>query len=253
MTYLADYIRSYGADPEFFVKDTRLGKHISPHEITTGTKAEPEPIIWEGKEWGVQVDGLALEINTPVFGHISELFYKTKEFIKGPLSQLVRQRTGNRNLTLSKSIVNTFGADVWDSVPDCNKELGCSPDFDADTGRVNESPIPEHPRFRTTSGHISFGWDYDGQVPFEEARAVINNLVDVGAHYRLLSRDKSVWNQERVRRRLYGKYFAFRPRPYGAEWRAPSNAWCFAPAVCLKSLNFDKIPFLPDVLARREQ
>jgi hypothetical protein len=33
------------------------------------------------------------------------------------------------------------------------------------------------------------------------------------------------WDRDRIRRSMYGKAGAYRPKPYGIEYRTPSNKW----------------------------
>jgi hypothetical protein len=39
------------------------------------------------------------------------------------------------------------------------------------------------------------------------------------------------WDKDKERRKLYGKPGAFRPKPYGCEYRVLSNAWVDKPEV----------------------
>jgi len=225
---------TWGTDPEFFVED-KNGKVISPHHLTTGTKKNPEAIPNSG--WSCQIDGMALEFNSPVFYSFSTLAYEVRKFLSSrALLDFLSERNGGEQVCLSDKICHTFDEDVWDSAPDSSKELGCNPDFDAYTGEMNPKPVPANERFRTVSGHLAIGWiegfswhDDITQEHFDVCRHLVRNFVSLGYLDKLT--DISKLEQEDVRRSLYGQPGAFRPKPFGVEWRAPSNYWCRAQGV----------------------
>jgi hypothetical protein len=41
----------------------------------------------------------------------------------------------------------------------------------------------------------------------------------------LLKPIEHLWDNDTMRRKMYGRYGAFRPKSYGVEYRALSNAW----------------------------
>lgn len=242
MSYLCKHIKTYGADPEFFVWDADKCENVSPHDITKGTKIEPEPL---GEGWSIQIDGLALEVNTPLFPSLASLFKGVNSFLP-KLETLMQQRTG-RDLYLSRDITHTFSKEVWDTVPEENKVLGCSPDFSAwGLGKVNPVPTPPEERFRTTAGHIAFGYRDNLGPNLLESSALILNLLECRAMGAFLNREDI--HGEQLRRELYGKPDAFRPKSFGTEWRAPSNYWCFEPHKVIRRLNWSDKKFFDDVL-----
>jgi hypothetical protein len=114
-----------------------------------------------------------------------------------------------------------FGKEMIDAQPLEARELGCDPDYNAWTGKVNPVPDVETP-FRTGAGHIHIGWT-QGQNPKNEAhlqvcRHLIRNLDYVTMPTTLVDTDVT-------RRKLYGAAGAFRPKSYGVEYRTPSNFW----------------------------
>jgi hypothetical protein len=220
---------TWGTDPEFFVEDED-GKVISPHHLTCGTKKEPEKIPYFGG-WSCQIDGMALEFNSPVYASFIQLQQGCSTFLaSNMLHEFLRERNGGKPVFLSKKICHTFDEDVWGSAPDSSKELGCNPDFDAYTGEQNTKPAPTNERFRTVSGHIAIGWmepedDYEiTRTHFEVCRHLVRDFVDLGC-LGVLSDPVNI-KEENTRRSLYGQPGAFRPKPFGVEWRAPSNYWC---------------------------
>jgi len=225
---------SWGTDPEFFVED-KNGKVISPHHLTSGTKKEPERIPYTNG-WSCQIDGMALEFNSPVYHSFNVLVGEVRSFLRSAtLAEFLAKRNGGEQVNLSSKICHTFDEDVWASAPDSSKELGCNPDFDAYTGEMNPKPAPANERFRTVSGHIAIGWINDnpsGDITrehFEVCRHLVRDFVSLGYLDKLT--DVSKLEQENTRRSLYGQPGAFRPKPFGVEWRAPSNYWCRSPDI----------------------
>ena len=123
--------------------------------------------------------------------------------------------------------VAEFGLDYIQAQPDEAKELGCSPDFNAYTGLANPRPDANTP-FRTASGHVHIGWttesvDIEDEGHLAACRALTKSL-DVW-----LGLPSLVWDTDDRRRSLYGAAGAFRPKPYGMEYRVLSNKWITNP------------------------
>jgi hypothetical protein len=76
---------------------------------------------------------------------------------------------------------------------------------------------------RTASGHIHIGWtkdeDPNDPVHFADCCALVKQLdYFLGLH-------SILWDRDNRRRSMYGKAGAFRPKPYGVEYRVMSNVW----------------------------
>ncbi len=230
---------TFGADPEFFLFDESLGECVPALGVTTGTKREPEP-LWDG--FSIQLDGVALEINTPVYKSRSplvalrNLVAETSDFVTSPkFRKFINDRLGvqgwHNRYRVSDELITTFSEDMWADVPDKNKELGCDPDYNAYTGEINPTPDPDYfGTTRTAAGHIAIGFVEEGtnllehgNTGFKCAQAVAFLLGDMYPRTCLGTRI----GDEARRRRFYGGYHAFRPKPFGVEWRAPSNSWLF--------------------------
>lgn len=203
---------SFGADPELFVKEKKTDKFVPAWGLVGGTKECPE-IVEKG---AVQVDGMALEFNiNPA--------KEEQEFVDNVFS--VKHQLGNMigdHLKFSDQSTAVFDEDVWNSTPDEAKILGCDPDFNADTLSQNTIVDPP-PRFRTAGGHIHIGWGqgFDVTNPdFMKLGSMVVKQLDASVGYYLFVNDPDKKRQE-----LYGAPGAFRLKPYGVEYRSPSNWW----------------------------
>lgn len=206
-----------GCDPEIFLTNKR-GKLVSAHETgIKGTKQAPFKMKSGG---AVQIDGTALEFNT---APVSLTDFDRFE------SQVMRALRDMRELTPGFSFrvkpTAVFDEKYWETIPDENKELGCNPDWNAYTMEPNPAPDGDRGTMRTGAGHIHLGWDDTCSIPVDhpehlEVCAGITKMLDlyVGVGTLLFDDDKD-------RRSLYGRAGAFRPKPYGVEYRVPSNAW----------------------------
>ena len=169
----------------------------------------------------VQVDGMALEFNIEP-AHNKLQFVDNVNVVFNTLQKMV---PGYR-LLMEPAV--TFDREVFDAAPPESKVLGCDPDFNGWTGEANAAPNGET-TLRTASGHIHIGWT--GDVPPFSAD-----------HYRLCMRaarqldfylgaPSVLWDPKVERRALYGRAGAFRPKPYGVEYRVLSNAWLRSPVL----------------------
>lgn len=202
---------TFGCDPEVFLK--KNGKPASAYGLIPGNKSNPHKT--EGG--AIQVDGMAAEFNIdPVPSNSFELFNaRIIQQIKE-----IRARVPGFNLNVSP--VQDFGEEFLEAQPDEAKELGCDPDFCAYTLQPNPRPDGDRP-FRTGAGHVHVGWGADIPIDNEEHIEICANFVKVlDATVGLFM---TMIDKEPRRRELYGKAGAFRPKPYGVEYRTPSNVW----------------------------
>lgn len=201
-----------GCDPELFLKDPRTNSYVSAHDVIPGSKIEPFKVT----SGAIQVDGAAAEFNTDPAS-------SAKQFVTN-ISQVMTElkaRTGDFELVLDPTV--TFEPSYFNSLPDVVKELGCNPDFNAYTKNVNPAPDGASITMRTASGHVHVGW-CDNVNPmdpmhFDDCVEVIKQL-DF-----FLGLPSLAWDPDGKRRGLYGKAGAFRPKPYGVEYRTMSNVW----------------------------
>jgi hypothetical protein len=208
-----------GADPEFYVvhRDTR--KPVSAHDLVPGTKAEPSPLPNGG---AVQVDGVAVEFNIPPAS-------TAKEFSDGIKSALndIRKIIPDKYEFQFLPVVD-FDKVYFDSLPDPVKVLGCDPDLNAYTGVFNRSPSDEiqNSPTRAFGGHIHIGWgsDMKGDVHKSDCIAIIKQIEGtIGTPSYATNPTDRVLNSRRTS--MYGNNGSMRVKPYGVEWRAPSNLW----------------------------
>jgi hypothetical protein len=208
-----------GADPELFVM--REDKFVSGHDMLPGNKYDPFRV----KDGAVQVDGTALEFNIDPCSTANE-FVKRIDGVVTIMKRMVHHVSPSYRVVAAPTALYTD--DYWKTVPESAKILGCEPDYDAWTGEVNPKPN-DAVSFRTGSGHIHIGWTEDEDPHdvnhFSDCIRVVKQMDCI------LYPVSFLWDNDRKRRELYGKPGAFRPKPYGAEYRVLSNAWVSDPDV----------------------
>jgi len=199
-----------GADPEFFLK--KDGKFVSAHGIIEGTKKNPQEV----KGGAVQVDGMALEFNIDPASNSAE-FVSNVATVLGELRKMVPAE-----YEFAFVPVADFDPAYIADQPEEARILGCEPDFNAYTGKANPQPDAAK-SFRTASGHIHLGWteneDINNPEHIDACQMMVKQLdSSVGLSSIVIDWDKR-------RRELYGKAGAYRPKPYGVEYRTMSNFW----------------------------
>lgn len=203
-----------GCDPEVFVMKKRAKKYYhSAHGLNEGTKEKPVRV----EKGAVQVDGMALEFNIDPARTEDEWFTN--------ISTVMKQMEASipKGLVIKAVPVAHFTRKHLKEQPEEAKELGCSPDFNAwRNGAVNPRPNADVD-FRTGAGHVHFGWGKDLDVNDErhiEACCILSKTLDC-----TLGVGCALFDDGVKRRELYGAPGAFRPKPYGCEYRVASNAW----------------------------
>jgi hypothetical protein len=223
---------SIGCDPELFLRDKKTGLFISAHDKLPGTKDKPHEV----NSGAVQVDGVAAEFNI-------QPSYSQQEFtnyIKNVTTQL-QNMVGDYELVCRPAV--TFEENYFKSLPESTRELGCNPDYNAWTGQVNEKPKGDLTTMRTGAGHVHVGFksrlvNPDDPIHFEDCAIIARQMDYYLGMYSLM------WDKDSDRRKLYGCAGAFRPKPYGLEYRTLSNKWLATPELqqwvwnaAFKSLN----------------
>jgi len=201
-----------GADPEFFVRDPTTSTIVSAYGLIEGTKQAPLPV----NKGAAQVDGMALEFNIHPADNPFD-FNNNIQTVIGEMHRLVP----NHEFVFES--VADFSAEYMKDQTEEAKKLGCEPDFDAYTLKPMERPTGDEVNFRTASGHIHLGWteneDPTNPEHIEACSMMVKQLDQI------LGVASVVWDPNPRRRELYGKAGAFRPKPYGVEYRVMSNAW----------------------------
>ena len=202
-----------GCDPELFLKDRATGFPVSAFGLIPGTKKEPHGV----PDGMVQVDGMAAEFGCTAAA-TADVFDQSIVSVLASLRDMVPPEL---DFAIQPSII--MPDDVLAVMPDEAKELGCDPDFNAYT--MDENPRPERPQpgLCTASGHIHIGLgnfpDYRGPQHFAQMAELVR-MAD-----RFVGTMSVLMDADPTRRVLYGKAGAFRVKPYGCEYRVPSNAW----------------------------
>lgn len=210
---MGDYL--IGCDPEVFVRNPNSQQFLCAHNMVQGTKAEPFKV----KSGAVQVDGMALEFNIDpahtrdeFVNNVTDVYHELARMVPG--YELVAQPSAH------------FEPEVFAAAPAESKVLGCDPDFNAWTGIRNDPPQGDRP-FRTAAGHVHIGWT-QGVDPLDEVHFADCIAVTKQLDY-ALGLNSLLYDKDNERRLLYGKAGAFRPKPYGVEYRVLSNAWLQSP------------------------
>lgn len=207
-----------GADPELFMMNPNTGAFISADDTNggpriPGTKFEPHKVPYGA----VQIDGTALEFNIDPATSVDEFVRNLTEVRK-----IITSMVPGYNVVAEP--VARFDPEYWKfEVPSSAQELGCMPDFNGWTMDVNPRPDPNGEPIRTAAGHLHIGWTENADVEDKEHFILCCRLARQLDYY--LGMHSLLWDTDGTRRGLYGKAGAFRPKPYGMEYRVLSNRW----------------------------
>lgn len=210
-----------GADPEFFIRDSRTGQVVPAIGTVGGSKDKPRPLdIGDG--YFVQEDNVMVEFNVPAARSIDDFAFSIMEGREAALS-LVRTRFEYAEMDYRCS--RLFPFDLLNNPK--AMEFGCSPDLDAyRQGAPAEVVKPimlddDMGQWRFAGGHIHIG--YESEAP----AFVAASFADVYLGLPSLSADR-----QGQRRPFYGTAGRYREKSYGIEYRTLSNFWVFDRQQC---------------------
>jgi hypothetical protein len=210
-----------GADPELMLRSP-AGTLTSAIPLIAGTKLEPLPV----KKGAIQRDNVMAEFNVAP-ANSSEEFVENMRTVLGELAQVVAP---------NHLLVNAYAQYSEEELdhPEARK-FGCEPDFCAwpnREGRLFRNVVPGHlafEPFRSCGGHIHVGHKPATREMLENPHGKLEvvKMMDVflGIPSVLLDRAPA----SKLRRGLYGKAGAHRPKPYGVEYRTLGNFWVSSP------------------------
>jgi hypothetical protein len=208
-----------GTDAEVFL----VNGHNHPVPacgLVGGTKEEPKPVPALGEGFAVQEDNVMLEFNLPASS-------AAKEFISNLDKMLahIRGEMGNKGLLPVIQSSMRFKQEQLQS--DQARTFGCEPDYCVWTRTPNaiDKTDPKLQELRTAAAHVHISYTYeDGNPDLFDMEQLVKALdLFLGAPSVLRYPGSS------QRRAFYGKAGAFRPKPYGVEYRTLGNEWIATP------------------------
>jgi hypothetical protein len=208
-----------GADPEVFLYKPGSVDITAACGLIGGTKQQGIPIGPPHLGISVHEDGAALEFNFAPIEHVP--FSKKFENVFAEVLETVNEYIKTKGFVFSEKTFHDFSSAVL-AKHKKQLEFGCDPDFDAYT---YGAPLPrlnaaEWGGRRCVGGHLHFGWD-KSLCPIPDYAMV--QYVEALALLPTLRSNRKFVGPERAR--MYGRPGAFRPKPYGVEYRTPSNYW----------------------------
>jgi len=194
-----------GSDPEVFLVNQQ-GKHIAINGYINAGKDDPLQIPDMPAGFTLQEDNVALEYGIPPAATSQEFIAHIQQVMDASRKWLPD------GVTFSNISCTIFEDDQL--MHPMSKVFGCEPDYNAYTKKANPKPRPEHRGMRSAGGHI--------HVETKEHKLLVVKAMDVFLGVPSVLMDDGV-----ERKKLYGKAGAFRPKPYGVEYRTLSNFWVF--------------------------
>ena len=201
-----------GADPEMFVHLGGFG-FVSPHDFFPGSKKEPYAV----QAGALQVDGLAAEINVlpattreDFVNNFNTVYAAAQSFLKPKMS-------------FARIPAVQFRDSYYKELPESLKEVGCDPDYCAwEGGKRNPTPVLQE-NLRVAGGHLHLGFGEDfnsNDLLYQTFCCDLAKQLDC-----LIGTWDTAFETDGRRKRSYGTAGALRYKPYGFEYRTPSNRW----------------------------
>lgn len=201
-----------GCDPEIFLVDAKEAL-VASCGLIGGTKEYPRPLVNIGEGYAIQEDNVAVEFNIPPAESKQQWLDAMEKAMAGILSEVQVQ-----GLHFSKESAASFPKSQL--LHPAAREFGCDPDYNAwANGNMNPKPKAEDETLRSCGGHLHIGI---GKCPSKSKAIELVKLMDKHGSVPAVLMDRG-W----LRKKLYGKPGAFRPKPYGLEYRSLSNFWIF--------------------------
>lgn len=203
---MGKHLLTIGADPEIFLINDR-GDYVSAIGLIGGSKRHPRQLERPG--FALQEDNVAVEFNIPPASDL-------QSFVESIQWSIKRIETDISDKKLQVSIIPAVYFPESELKHPKAIDAGCDPDYNAWTKFMNPKPQIRKSTLRTGAGHVHIGIDPKPQFTRE---AFIKSL---DLHLGICS---VLFDNDSLRKNLYGKAGAFRPTSYGVEYRVLSNFW----------------------------
>lgn len=203
-----------GTDIEGFLSEKKTGLFTSAIPVIPGTKESPVKLPSGGL---LSYDNVACEFATPVATNEQEFVDMVKTTLKETVAMIPR------NLRLNLTASALFPEKELEHP--VAKIFGCDKDYNVWLKRANPKPkCPDLPTLRTAGLHVHVGAECikKGHASLD-AQIAFTRMLDINLGISSVLLDNSKMSVQR--RLLYGKSGAFRPKPYGIEYRTLSNFW----------------------------
>ncbi len=205
-----------GADPELMLVSP-AGELTSAIPLISGTKKEPLAVAGGA----VQRDNVMAEFNVTPSNTLEE-FTGNMRLVLGELAKMVAP---NRLTVRASGHYPTTELDHDEA-----RVFGCDPDFNSWTMRMNLfDNTKAMDSLRSAGGHWHVGYKDETKEMLTDdyGKAEVIKMLDIfqGVPSILLDPDETA----PLRRSLYGRAGAHRPKPYGVEYRALGNFWVQSP------------------------
>lgn len=223
-----------GSDIEFFVYDREGGLAPSQGLIGDDEKGTKHNPITDGG-FTFQRDNVAVEFATPVC-------HSRKEYVQAIRKGILKLHAMIPEGYSLKAIPSAVFEKEQLEHPEA-MEFGCDPDFNAwKKGRVNPKPYSDNVCLRTAGFHIHVG--HKDLNTKEMKEKFIRNMDRLLGVFSILV-DRSP--ESAMRKELYGKAGAFRPTPYGCEYRTLSSFWASHPKYVEIAYNLTKVALISTI------
>ncbi len=209
--------KAIGCDPEVFLKD-KFGNVVSAIDKIGGSKRKPKVLkelnvkhnmsIFAGA-FALQEDNVTLEYNTPAANKLGQwrVFHRDiNNYIDNMLDTMGLERYIVPSVVMPDSELANPKAWVF----------GCDPDYDAWKMKMNPRPESNEKNLRSAGGHIHVSYENPNKVTSIELVRLLDAFVGIPL---------MVKEEPNCRAELYGKAGAMRFKPFGIEYRTPSNYW----------------------------
>lgn len=210
---------SVGGDIELFISDEMSGKVISASELIGGDKDNPQQL---GEGVFVHPDNIMLE-----FGFTQGS--TKKEFTSNlgrAISEVMRNFDGkNVEIQGMQKFTNLLflpALDITESMDELISyekffEVGCDPFRTAYNDKGIAFSADDLGDFRYASGHTHIGY---ANSDIAKNKEIVQNF-----DFFYLSFLEKLLEESKKRQSTYGTAGALRHKPYGVEYRTPSNLW----------------------------
>jgi hypothetical protein len=229
-----------GTDAEMFLRNKDTNEIISAEGYIRGSKHNPRRFDKENKWFTTQLDNVLAEFTIPPAKTAAE-FLKSVARAIDYVNQILPDNIEpviQASANLDEKYLQTEQAMMF----------GCDPDFNAYTGFINEKPFCEDHTLRSAGAHLHLG--YKGvETKFKNRNSIFDYAVDpqraniVKVLDLFISIPLVLMEPDSERKRLYGKAGAFRPKPYGLEYRTPSSWYLSSDALTKWAFNSTKKAF----------